>query len=273
MDSAAQALRARRAVRSAARDDPLERAHARTQCSATSPRRCRAAAPRSERLIGMCRRYGLPDIEQLSDEIIRRSEEATRAAIRKLKAGTFVGESKFDVPGGEIITLEGGGDDRSGRRRDHDRLRRQLAADLDRHQRGAQLHPCLFDLRGAQLPQSRPAQQHRQPGADQGEGAGRLDRQLHLSVAGECPPRRRHVCADADPQGALQRDAGARARRRLRRGLDDADPGPARRTASRSPPRCSTIPAAWARARPSRGRAPPATRPAWRRCRSRSSKR
>ena len=66
----------------------------------------------SERLIGMCRRYGLPDIEQLSDEIIRRSEEATRSAIRKLKAGTFVGESKFDVPGGEIITLEGGRDDR-----------------------------------------------------------------------------------------------------------------------------------------------------------------
>jgi N-methylhydantoinase B len=60
----------------------------------------------SERLIGMCRRYGLPDIEHLSDEIIRRSEQATRAAIRKLKAGTFVGESKFDVPGGEIITLK-----------------------------------------------------------------------------------------------------------------------------------------------------------------------
>jgi N-methylhydantoinase B len=60
----------------------------------------------SERLIGMCRRYGLPDIEQLSDEIIRRSEQATRAAIRKLKAGTFVGESRFDVPGGEIITLK-----------------------------------------------------------------------------------------------------------------------------------------------------------------------
>jgi N-methylhydantoinase B len=60
----------------------------------------------SERLIGMCRRYGLPDIEQLSDEIIRRSEQATRAAIRKLNAGTFVGESKFDVPGGEIITLK-----------------------------------------------------------------------------------------------------------------------------------------------------------------------
>jgi N-methylhydantoinase B len=60
----------------------------------------------SERLIGMCRRYGLPGIEELSDEIIRRSEEATRSAIRKLKAGTYNGESTFDVPGGQLITLK-----------------------------------------------------------------------------------------------------------------------------------------------------------------------
>jgi N-methylhydantoinase B/oxoprolinase/acetone carboxylase alpha subunit len=59
-----------------------------------------------DRLVAMCRRYGLEDIEHLSDEIIKRSEEATRAAIRKLKAGTFEGESRFDVPGGEIITLK-----------------------------------------------------------------------------------------------------------------------------------------------------------------------
>ena len=59
-----------------------------------------------ERLIAMCDRYGLEDIEALSDEIIRRSEEATRAAIRKLKPGTYHGESQFDVPGGEIITLK-----------------------------------------------------------------------------------------------------------------------------------------------------------------------
>ena len=59
----------------------------------------------SEHLIGMCRRYQLADIEQVSDEIIRRSEAATRSAIRKLAAGTFTGESRFDVPGGEIVTL------------------------------------------------------------------------------------------------------------------------------------------------------------------------
>ncbi|TAL79636.1 MAG: hydantoinase B/oxoprolinase family protein [Burkholderiaceae bacterium] len=59
-----------------------------------------------EQLLSMCNRYGLNDIEQLSDEIIRRSEESTRAEIRKLPAGTYLGESEFDVPGGEVITLK-----------------------------------------------------------------------------------------------------------------------------------------------------------------------
>ena len=41
-----------------------------------------------------------------SDEIIARSETATRVAIRKLKPGTYHGESQFDVPGGELIALK-----------------------------------------------------------------------------------------------------------------------------------------------------------------------
>ena len=65
-----------------------------------------SGAAGGERLVAMCKRYGLPDIEELADEIIRRSDEATRAAIRKLKPGTYHGESIFDVPGGEIITLK-----------------------------------------------------------------------------------------------------------------------------------------------------------------------
>lgn len=60
----------------------------------------------AERLIAMCRRHDLADIEGLSDEIIGRSEQATRTAIRALKPGIYHGESKFDVPGGEIITLQ-----------------------------------------------------------------------------------------------------------------------------------------------------------------------
>lgn len=59
-----------------------------------------------ERLIALCERAGLPDIEALSEEIISRSERATRDAIRALPAGTWHGESSFDVPGGETITLK-----------------------------------------------------------------------------------------------------------------------------------------------------------------------
>lgn len=60
----------------------------------------------AEHLIALCERYGLEDIEELSDEVIRRSEEAMRAVIRKLKPGTYHGESSFDVPGGDVITLK-----------------------------------------------------------------------------------------------------------------------------------------------------------------------
>jgi N-methylhydantoinase B len=58
-----------------------------------------------ERLAALCEREGLDDLEELSQEIIDRSEAATRAAIRKLPAGTWHGESTFDIPGGEVITL------------------------------------------------------------------------------------------------------------------------------------------------------------------------
>ncbi|MEI4487900.1 hydantoinase B/oxoprolinase family protein [Frigidibacter sp. MR17.14] len=60
----------------------------------------------SQRLNALCDRYGLEDIEALSDEIIDRSEAATRAAIRALPGGTFHGSSTFDVPGGERVTLK-----------------------------------------------------------------------------------------------------------------------------------------------------------------------
>jgi len=60
----------------------------------------------AQRLNALCDRYGLDDIETLSDEIIDRSEAATRDSIRKLPGGTYHGESQFDVPGGDVITLK-----------------------------------------------------------------------------------------------------------------------------------------------------------------------
>lgn len=60
----------------------------------------------SRRLNALCDRYGLDDIELLSDEIINRSETATRNSIRALPGGTFHGETFFDVPGGDRVTLK-----------------------------------------------------------------------------------------------------------------------------------------------------------------------
>ncbi len=59
-----------------------------------------------ERLNAMCDRYALSDIRELSAEIISRSEEATRDDIKKLPSGVYHGETTFDVPGGELITLQ-----------------------------------------------------------------------------------------------------------------------------------------------------------------------
>lgn len=60
----------------------------------------------AERLNALCDRAGLADIEALSENVLRRSEEATRASIRALPAGIWHGESIFDVPGGARITLK-----------------------------------------------------------------------------------------------------------------------------------------------------------------------
>jgi N-methylhydantoinase B len=59
-----------------------------------------------KRLSAVLDRQGYEDIEVLSDEVIRRSEHATRQAIRQLMPGTYHGESSFDVPGGDVITLK-----------------------------------------------------------------------------------------------------------------------------------------------------------------------
>ena len=59
----------------------------------------------ADRLVALCERHDFADIDSLSDEVIARSERATREAIRKLAGGVYHGRSDFDVPGGDIITL------------------------------------------------------------------------------------------------------------------------------------------------------------------------
>ncbi len=59
----------------------------------------------SERIVSLMERYGLSDLQRLSDVIIARSEEATRERIRQLPAGTYHGETRFDIPGSDEIIL------------------------------------------------------------------------------------------------------------------------------------------------------------------------
>lgn len=53
----------------------------------------------------ICDRYGLPDIEELSSDIITLSDQAMRKAIRACEPGSWIGETQFDIPGGSVVTL------------------------------------------------------------------------------------------------------------------------------------------------------------------------
>ncbi len=60
----------------------------------------------ADRLLKFMDYHGLDDIDHLSDEIVRRSEEATRQAIRQLRGGTHHGQTIFDAAGGERVTIK-----------------------------------------------------------------------------------------------------------------------------------------------------------------------
>ena len=58
-----------------------------------------------EAIIELCRRHDFNNIDIVSDEIIRRSEAAMRKAIRACPAGTWIGETTFDISTGTPVTL------------------------------------------------------------------------------------------------------------------------------------------------------------------------
>src|SRR3546814_9710016 len=58
-----------------------------------------------ERMQMLCDSRGLDDIQDLADEIIRRSEEATRRSIRALPAGTYKAHSVLDLADGSEIDI------------------------------------------------------------------------------------------------------------------------------------------------------------------------
>jgi N-methylhydantoinase B len=59
----------------------------------------------AQRLNALCDEHGLDDIEALSDEIVERSEAATRRAIRALPAGTYHATSVLDLADGSEIEI------------------------------------------------------------------------------------------------------------------------------------------------------------------------
>jgi N-methylhydantoinase B len=59
----------------------------------------------AQRLDALCASHGLDDIEALADEIIGRSEAATRASIRELPAGTYRSSAVLDLADGSVIDI------------------------------------------------------------------------------------------------------------------------------------------------------------------------
>ena len=59
----------------------------------------------ARRLKALCDAHGLADIEELSDEIIDRSEQATRDSIRALPSGTYRGAATLDLADGSLIEI------------------------------------------------------------------------------------------------------------------------------------------------------------------------
>ena len=59
----------------------------------------------AQRLLSLCAQHGLVDIEELADEIIDRSEAATRATIRELPAGTYRASAELDLADGSRIDI------------------------------------------------------------------------------------------------------------------------------------------------------------------------
>lgn len=59
----------------------------------------------SHRLTALCDTYELDNIEDLADEIISRSEEATRASIRKLQSGSYPASAILDLADGSKIDI------------------------------------------------------------------------------------------------------------------------------------------------------------------------
>ena len=185
----------------------------------------------ADRLLAMMEEFGLTDLDALGEAIVERSRAATLAAIAELPKGTYRNRLTMDgydepITLAAAMTVSGDGNPR--------RFHRHLARQQSRHQRGAQLHHRLHELR----PQVHRGQGHsEQRGLARPAyrlGAGGLDPQRAEAVAGRRPPRHRphaarpgvRLPAPGDPRAgagggrglALDRAAARRRDRHRQRG-------------------------------------------------------
>ena len=117
---------ARQAERDPAQHHPPQRAHPQCGVRAISRPRSPSARIGADRLVALCERHRMDDIDALAEEVIKRSEDATRESIRALPGGEYLGECTFDTPGGEVIELESQGDRGHRCGGHHHRLHRKL---------------------------------------------------------------------------------------------------------------------------------------------------
>ena len=118
----------------------------------------------AQRLAALCDRHGLDDIEDLADEIIERSEDATRDGIRELasrhatsprRSLDLADGSEIDIVCALIVDADAG----------EITVDYNGSADASRvgHQRRQELHARLHHLHGAVGAQPRHPEQPRQP--------------------------------------------------------------------------------------------------------------
>ena len=217
----------------------------------------------AQRLATLCDSHGLDDIEELADEIIERSEAATRETIRALPAATMtpVRCSIWQTaPRRHLLPL----DRRCRSGRDHRRLRRNVEASRWGINVKNYTHAyTTFTVRSVLSPDI--PNNHARP--DQGRSPrDRSSTQCHPSQA---PPATSWVCffraRESTRSGTTRRGDG----RGVRRSLDVQVNGPT--DGSRSSLPCSPTPAGWAPYfKPGLDAA--RTRPVFRPCRSRWSR-
>lgn len=59
----------------------------------------------AQRLLALLGEHGLADLEDLSDEIIARSEKATRDSIKQLPAGSYEAQARLDLADGDLVDV------------------------------------------------------------------------------------------------------------------------------------------------------------------------